>query len=149
MLAMQNATTQHRTEIRIFIMRFVLSGSGLIERDDAVGVSWCGSRAEELAELATRRLREPGDREARDLDETLRRQRQRIEHALLAHAPRAVRPGSAAGAGSDTGVLRAAGTACRAGRSRVPLAGDELRRLRPAGRAHAVARQLLLTDTPG
>ena len=29
--------------------------------------------------------------------------------------------------GADTGVLRGAGTACRAGRPRVPLAGDELR----------------------
>ena len=81
----------------------------------------------ELAGLATRRLRERGEREARDLDGTLRRQRERIveelerhegqykqitlafdeeerrpapvEHALLADAPRPVRPGPGAGAG--------------------------------------------------
>ena len=42
-------------------------------------------RAEELAELATRRLRERGEREARDLDETLRRQRERIVEELARH----------------------------------------------------------------
>ena len=92
-------------------------------------------RAEELAGLATRRLRERGEREARDLDETLRRQRQRIleeldrhegqykqialafdeeergqsapvEHALLADAPRPVRPRPGAGAGADPGGVR-------------------------------------------
>ena len=42
-------------------------------------------RAEELAELATRRLRERGEREARDLDETLRRQRERIVEELDRH----------------------------------------------------------------
>ena len=42
-------------------------------------------RAEEIAELATRRLRERGDREARDLEETLRRQRERIVEELGRH----------------------------------------------------------------
>ena len=42
-------------------------------------------RAEELAGLATRRLRERGEREARDLDETLRRQRERIVEELNRH----------------------------------------------------------------
>ena len=42
-------------------------------------------RAEELAGLATRRLRERGEREARDLDETLRRQRERIVEELERH----------------------------------------------------------------
>lgn len=42
-------------------------------------------RAEELAGLATRRLRERGEREARDLDETLRRQRERIVEELDRH----------------------------------------------------------------
>ena len=42
-------------------------------------------RAEELAALATRRLRERGEREARDLDETLRRQRERIVDELDRH----------------------------------------------------------------
>ncbi len=39
-------------------------------------------RAHEIAELATRRLRERGEREARDLEETLRRQRERIVEEL-------------------------------------------------------------------
>ena len=42
-------------------------------------------RAGELAALATRRLRERGEREARDLDETLRRQRERIVEELGRH----------------------------------------------------------------
>ena len=42
-------------------------------------------RAEELTGLATRRLRERGEREARDLDETLRRQRERIVEELDRH----------------------------------------------------------------
>ena len=42
-------------------------------------------RAEELAGMATRRLRERGEREARDLDETLRRQRERIVEELDRH----------------------------------------------------------------
>ncbi len=42
-------------------------------------------RAEELAEMATRRLRERGKREAQDLDETLRRQRERIVEELDRH----------------------------------------------------------------
>ena len=42
-------------------------------------------RAEELAGMATRRLRERGEREARDLDETLRRQRERIVEELNRH----------------------------------------------------------------
>lgn len=54
-------------------------------------------RAEELAALATSRLREQGEREARDLEETLRGQRE-----------------------------RGAGATRRARRPRVPLAGDEL-----------------------
>jgi len=116
-------------------------------------------RAAELAALATRRLGERGEREARDLEETLRRQRERIVEELdrhegrfrqitlgfdeeerrqpqsnmrywrTAHAPRPVRPGPDAGAGTDTGVLPSAGPTRRAGRARVPLAGDELRRL--------------------
>ena len=45
-------------------------------------------RAEELAALATRRLRERGEREARDLDETLRRQRERIVEELDRHEGR-------------------------------------------------------------
>ena len=45
-------------------------------------------RAEEIAELATRRLRERGEREARDLDETLRRQRERIVEELERHEGR-------------------------------------------------------------
>ena len=45
-------------------------------------------RAEELAALATRRLRERGEREARDLDETLRRQRERIIEELDRHEGR-------------------------------------------------------------
>ena len=45
-------------------------------------------RAEELAALATRRLRERGEREARDLDETLRRQRERIVEELGRHEGR-------------------------------------------------------------
>ena len=45
-------------------------------------------RAEELAEAATRRLRERGEREARDLDETLRRQRERIVEELDRHEGR-------------------------------------------------------------
>ena len=42
-------------------------------------------RADEIAELATRRLRERGEREARDLEETLRRQRERIVEELDRH----------------------------------------------------------------
>ena len=42
-------------------------------------------RAGEIAELATRRLRERGEREARDLKETLRRQRERIVEELDRH----------------------------------------------------------------
>jgi len=42
-------------------------------------------RAGEIAELATRRLRERGEREARDLEETLRRQRERIVEELARH----------------------------------------------------------------
>ena len=42
-------------------------------------------RAHEIAELATRRLRERGEREARDLEETLRRQRERIVEELGRH----------------------------------------------------------------
>ena len=42
-------------------------------------------RADEIAELATRRLRERGEREARDLEETLRRQRERIVEELARH----------------------------------------------------------------
>ena len=42
-------------------------------------------RAEELTGLATRRLRERAEREARDLDETLRRQRERIVEELDRH----------------------------------------------------------------
>ena len=42
-------------------------------------------RAEEIAELATRRLTERGEREARDLEETLRRQRERIVEELDRH----------------------------------------------------------------
>ena len=42
-------------------------------------------RAEELAALATRRLRERGEREARDLEETLRGQRERIVEELDRH----------------------------------------------------------------
>ena len=42
-------------------------------------------RADEIAELATRRLRERGEREARDLDVTLRRQRERIVDELDRH----------------------------------------------------------------
>ena len=42
-------------------------------------------RADEVAELATRRLRERGEREARDLEETLRRQRERIVEELDRH----------------------------------------------------------------
>ena len=42
-------------------------------------------RADEIAELATRRLRERGEREARDLEETLRRQRERIVEELGRH----------------------------------------------------------------
>ena len=42
-------------------------------------------RAVEIAELATRRLRERGEREARDLDVTLRRQRERIVDELDRH----------------------------------------------------------------
>ena len=42
-------------------------------------------RAEELAEMATLRLRERGKREAQDLDETLRRQRERIVEELDRH----------------------------------------------------------------
>ena len=42
-------------------------------------------RAEELAEMATLRLRERGKREAQDLDETLRRQRERIVKELDRH----------------------------------------------------------------
>ena len=38
-----------------------------------------------IAELATRRLRERGEREARDLEETLRRQRERIVEELGRH----------------------------------------------------------------
>ena len=45
-------------------------------------------RADELAALATRRLRERGEREARDLDETLRRQRERIVEELGRHEGR-------------------------------------------------------------
>ena len=45
-------------------------------------------RAEEIAELATRRLRERGEREARDLEETLRRQRERIVEELDRHEGR-------------------------------------------------------------
>ena len=45
-------------------------------------------RAEELAALATRRLRDRGAREARDLDETLRRQRERIVEELDRHEGR-------------------------------------------------------------
>ena len=45
-------------------------------------------RAEEIGELATRRLRERGEREARDLDETLRRQRERIVEELDRHEGR-------------------------------------------------------------
>ena len=45
-------------------------------------------RAEETAELATRRLRERGEREARDLEETLRRQRERIVEELDRHEGR-------------------------------------------------------------
>ena len=42
-------------------------------------------RADEIAELATRRLRERGEWEARDLEETLRRQRERIVEELDRH----------------------------------------------------------------
>ena len=42
-------------------------------------------RADEIAELATRRLRERGEREAGDLEETLRRQRGRIVEELDRH----------------------------------------------------------------
>ena len=42
-------------------------------------------RADEIAGLATRRLRERGEREARDLEETLRRQRERIVEELDRH----------------------------------------------------------------
>ena len=42
-------------------------------------------RADEIAALATRRLRERGEREARDLEETLRRQRERIVEELDRH----------------------------------------------------------------
>ena len=42
-------------------------------------------RADEIAELAMRRLRERGEREARDLDVTLRRQRERIVEELDRH----------------------------------------------------------------
>ena len=45
-------------------------------------------RAQELAALATRKLRERGEREARDLDETLRRQRERIVEELDRHEGR-------------------------------------------------------------
>ena len=45
-------------------------------------------RAEELAALATRRLRERGEREARDLEGTLRRQRERIVEELDRHEGR-------------------------------------------------------------
>ena len=45
-------------------------------------------RAEEIAELARRRLRERGEREARDLEETLRRQRERIVEELDRHEGR-------------------------------------------------------------
>ena len=41
-----------------------------------------------MAALATRRLRERGEREARDLDETLRRQRERIVEELDRHEGR-------------------------------------------------------------
>ena len=45
-------------------------------------------RADEIAEQATRRLTERGGREARDLAETLRRQRERIVEELDRHEGR-------------------------------------------------------------
>ena len=111
-------------------------------------------RADELAALATRRLRERGEREARDLEETLRRQRERIVEELDRHegryqqiAPefdeeerrqlqanmryrrtrlRPVRPRPGTGTGAHPGVLRGVGAPCRTGRPRVPLDGRQL-----------------------
>ena len=111
-------------------------------------------RAEELAALAIEKLRKRGEREEKDLRETLERQRERVREELAKHegefeqltldfdeeekrqlesdmrswrsAPRAVRPRSRAGAAADPRVLRGAREARRAGRARLPLAGDEL-----------------------
>ena len=57
-------------------------------RDIAELLPQLAPRADEIAELATRRLRERGEREARDLDETLRRQRDRIVEELDRHEGR-------------------------------------------------------------
>ena len=108
-----------------------------------------------------------GEREEKDLRETLERQRERVreelakhegeleqltldfgeedeapargQHALVAQAPRAVRPRPRAGAAADPRVLRGPRAARRAGRPRLSLAGDELiamAKLDPAILAH-------------
>ena len=111
-------------------------------------------RAAEFAAVAERRLAERGEREGRDLRGTLQRQRERVvaelarreaqrraahprvrpggdpaarsRHAPLAPAPRPLRARPGTRAGPDPGVLRDPRPAGRAGRARLPVAGDEL-----------------------
>ena len=63
-------------------------------------------RAEELAALATRRLRERGEREASDLEETLRRQRERATGACASTSSIGTWNGSRAGYRRSTRTAR-------------------------------------------